>query len=135
MTTGAGSPGPATNSPTGASLAEPAGGAVASLGRRVDGASAEPVAESGAVEVAESIAGAGVAAASEAVVEVADDSPPPLLATLVSSRKPTTTASTPSTAICATGLSFRAFLTSGPPTPAAAEPERRKAPTCRRRSA
>ncbi len=84
---------------------------------------------------AESIAGAGVAAALEAVVELPDASPPLLPAILVSSRKPTITARTPSTAICAIGFSFSDFLTSRPPTPAAPEPEKEKAPTCRRRSA
>ena len=97
-----------------------------------DGGSPELVDGSGVVELPESIAGAGVAAALEAVVEVADEPPP---AILVSSRKPTTTARTPSTAICAIGFSLMAFLTSCPPTPAAPEPEKGKAPTCRRRSA
>ena len=56
-----------------------------------------------------------VAAAAGAALEVGAESLPPLLWTiLVISRKPTITASTPSTAIWATGLSFRAFLTSWP---------------------
>jgi hypothetical protein len=47
-----------------------------------------------------------------AVVELADD--PLEWCIRVRSRNPTMTASTPRTAICATGLSLSAFLTSGP---------------------
>jgi hypothetical protein len=79
----------------------------------VDGPAADPA--SGVVALAESIGDAGMAAAPESVVEVAG-SPAPLFLpdTLVSSRNPTISASAPSTAICAIGLSFRALLTSSP---------------------
>jgi hypothetical protein len=70
-----------------------------------------------------------------ALVVVAGFELPPWCITRVRSRKATTTPSRPSTAIWATGLSFRALLTKWPLPPAAAEPQRMKAPTCRCRSA
>jgi hypothetical protein len=108
LTTGAGSPGPTTNSPTGALLAEPAGGTVAPpLGEAdTEGAAPElvaggvvPAAESGVVEALPSV-GVGVTGAPAAVGELSDE---PLLSllcmTLVTRKKATTTASTASTAI------------------------------------